>query len=176
MWRQSLWNDLSTRMRDLVTVAAQFVDPKIHASLRVPADMESEGYKKLRASLIAVRKSVPDIRFLYTFRKVEGQKDPVFVLDTGDVGSDFSALGDVYESPTATLLASLEPPYMTRVEPALFSDKWGTWLSAFAPILDGNGRLEGILGMDMSAAYVNGLEARLFITILALASAIVSAY
>jgi len=171
-WSRSMREDLGRRMTDLIAVIAQDIDPALHASLRVSADMEGPAYKALRDRLLEARKAVPDISYLYSFRMEPGSDKPVFVLDTGTVGDDFSALGDVYEDSTPTLLESFKPPYKVRVEPSFAKDQWGTWLSAFAPILRSDGTLEGILGMDMAASYVGELQNRLLLTLLAVGGAI----
>ncbi|MCL6433168.1 MAG: sensor histidine kinase [Leptolyngbyaceae cyanobacterium HOT.MB2.61] len=38
--------------------------------------------------------------------------------------------------------------------PDIYTDKWGTWLSAFAPLKDSSGKVVAILGVDIQADYV----------------------
>ncbi|MGA7932157.1 MAG: HAMP domain-containing sensor histidine kinase, partial [Kovacikia sp.] len=38
--------------------------------------------------------------------------------------------------------------------PDIYTDKWGTWLSAFAPLQDSKGKVVAILGVDIEANYV----------------------
>jgi signal transduction histidine kinase len=38
--------------------------------------------------------------------------------------------------------------------PKIYSDRWGTWLSAFIPLHDKNGKIVAILGLDIQADYV----------------------
>ncbi|WP_421656974.1 HAMP domain-containing sensor histidine kinase [Leptothermofonsia sp. ETS-13] len=38
--------------------------------------------------------------------------------------------------------------------PDIYTDKWGTWLSAFAPLKDSRGKVVAILGVDIQADYV----------------------
>jgi signal transduction histidine kinase len=42
--------------------------------------------------------------------------------------------------------------------PDIYTDKWGTWLSAFAPLKDQNGKVVAILGVDIEADYVLNLQ------------------
>jgi adenylate cyclase len=172
MWRQSMREDLARRMTDVLSVLSGQIDPELHAALRVPADMAGPGYKELRGRLLVARKAVPDISYLYTFRLAPGADKPTFVLDSGTEGVDFSALGDVYEDSTPTLLSSFQRPYQVRVEPSFYTDTWGTWLSAFAPIIRKDGSLDGVIGMDMAASYVSAHERSLMLTILAIAAVI----
>lgn len=173
MWRDSARRDLESRMRELAGTAVLLIDADAHKGLRAESDMDGEAYASLRAKLQKVRAASPDIRFLYTYRLGSGESKPRFVLDTGTPGTDFSPLGQVYETMTATLAASFAPPYEVRVEPAFFTDRWGTWLSAYAPIIDASGRLEGVLGMDMDAGSIAADEARLVLLMVGLTLAIV---
>ena len=42
--------------------------------------------------------------------------------------------------------------------PEIYTDKWGTWLSAFAPLKDKNGKVVAIVGVDIQADYVLNLQ------------------
>lgn len=46
------------------------------------------------------------------------------------------------------------------VEGSLYADRWGTWLSGYAPFYGPGGRREGVLGMDIAAAEVIARERR----------------
>ncbi|MEB3211384.1 MAG: HAMP domain-containing sensor histidine kinase [Leptolyngbyaceae bacterium] len=46
-------------------------------------------------------------------------------------------------------------------EPRIYTDDWGTWLSAFAPIKDDAGNTVAILGLDIEADYVFKLQDRI---------------
>lgn len=40
----------------------------------------------------------------------------------------------------------------------LYSDQWGSWLSAYTPLLDETGKVVAILGVDIKADYVKNLQ------------------
>ncbi|XGW00372.1 MAG: ATP-binding protein [Leptolyngbya sp. BL-A-14] len=40
----------------------------------------------------------------------------------------------------------------------IYTDKWGTWLSAFAPLKGSDGKVKAILGIDIQADYVRSLQ------------------
>jgi HAMP domain-containing protein len=40
----------------------------------------------------------------------------------------------------------------------LYSDQWGSWLSAYTPLLDKTGKVVAILGVDIKADYVKNLQ------------------
>ncbi|MEB3357462.1 MAG: HAMP domain-containing sensor histidine kinase [Synechococcales bacterium] len=49
----------------------------------------------------------------------------------------------------------------TLVEfPDIYTDRWGTWLSAAAPLLDESGNVVAVLGLDIEASYVVQLQQR----------------
>ncbi len=160
MWRRSMRANLSTHLHDVVASAVLLVDPAAHAELKRPEDMEGASYLGLRGKLAALRAQVPEIHFLYTYRWIAGEAAPRFVLDTG-VGAQFSPLGRAYSSSTPTLRAAFTAPYQIRVEPTFYTDEYGTFLSAYAPILAPDGRLEAVLGADIDASEIVALERRL---------------
>jgi class 3 adenylate cyclase len=161
LWRQSLRHDLSVRLSEVAGAAALVVDPAAHASLTKPEDMDGLVYQGLRQRLLAVRHLSPDIHYLYTFRWTPGEPAPRFVLDTGTKGVDFSALGEAYQTMTPTLKRAFEKPYAVQVQPDFYTDEYGTFLSAFAPLVAADGTLEGVLGLDIDATQVQASEARL---------------
>jgi adenylate cyclase len=158
-WHGELRSSLESRLGRLAATAAMFVDPVEHASLTQASDMEGKAYQSLRARLLEVQKANPDIRFFYSFRWDKAQGQPRFVLDTGE-GTEASSLGELYPELGPALQQAFQPPYQVRVEQAFFKDAFGTWLSAFAPILNADGSLEGVLGLDMDAGFVRALEWR----------------
>lgn len=46
-------------------------------------------------------------------------------------------------------------------EPHIYSDEWGTWMSAFAPLRDDEGKIVAVLGLDIEADYVFHLQERI---------------
>lgn len=175
LWRDSLRTDLSRKLSQLAGISALLIEPAAHASLRESADMESETYRALREKLRAVRAINPEIRYLYTFRWAAGEPHPRFVLDTGEPGEDFSPLGTEYEDTTPTLEASFRAPYGVRVEEEFAADEFGTWLSAFAPVLAADGSLEAVVGLDVDAGSVVAAERRLLLLVAELTGLIVAA-
>jgi PAS domain S-box-containing protein len=115
-------------------------------------DMAAPGFIKLRDRLARARAVNPKCRFLYLL----GQKRDgtiFFSLDTEPEDSgDYSPPGQAYtEAPDwirdvfKTGLAVTAGPY---------TDRWGTWISAFISIADiRTGRVTTVLGMDMDARF-----------------------
>lgn len=158
LWRHALRTDLTNNLSQIVGAAALLVDPESHGGLRTEDDMRTDAYKELRGRLLKVRALNPEIRFLYTFRWTPGEAHPRFVLDTGEPGVDLSALGDEYADTTPALEQAFREPYGIQVEGEFYADEFGTWLSAFAPVLNEDGSLEAVVGLDVDAGRVAAAE------------------
>jgi adenylate cyclase len=158
-WRGEMQDALETRLEHLITTAALFIDPAEHAHLTQVADMQAERYQRLRSRLLEVQKANPDVRFFYSFRWDSTAGVPRFVLDTGE-GQEQSLVGETYTEFTPRLRDAFLPPYKTRVESTFSRDTFGTWLSAYAPILNADGSLEGVLGLDVDAGFIRQIEYR----------------
>jgi class 3 adenylate cyclase len=155
--RSQLRSNLGQRLMDLAGAAVLSLDAREHAKLRKPEDMGGETYKALRSRVLAIQRVNPDIKYVYTFRKIS-DTELVFVLDTGTTSADFSPLGESYKDVSPQLMASFLPPYKTRVDEAFYPDQYGIWLSGYAPLLNADGSLEAVLGLDISAAKVVAYE------------------
>lgn len=138
-------------------VLAHSVDAATHQSLRDRSQEGSEGYQRIVHSMESARESIDSLRmikFTYTCTQVGGQVR--FVVDTtpsGDAdrdGKDDKAhLMERYEHPSPSLLRVLEIG-LPIVDQKPYTDRWGTFMSAYAPIFDANRRMVGAAGVDMS--------------------------
>jgi class 3 adenylate cyclase len=97
-------------------------------------------------------------------KNIEGKLS--FVVDAEEKQSDMSHVGDIYENVTPAMLASFDTPFKITVEQNFGSDKWGAWLSCYAPFYTSDGKVEGILGVDMSAEKVLAYEQKYLTTII----------
>jgi len=158
--------DIRQRLADIVSVAALQVDADEHATLVNPAQEGSPAYMRIKHVLQNIRDSVPDLRFVYTWRRTpDGQI--IFVVDAETDPNEISHLGDVYDSCDPALLVKLNTLKGVMVDEEFTPDKWGNWLSGYAPFYRSNGQMEGILGMDIKASDVLAQERRFLWTALA---------
>ncbi len=156
---------IEERLHDDVAIGALQVDAQAHARLVKPSDEGSPDYMNIKHTLQKIRKNGSGIRYVYTMRKLDNEQI-IFVVDAETNLTNMSHLGDVYSNATPELLASFEKPYKVHVEKTYSSDEWGTWLSSYAPIITKEGRLDGIVGMDISAKRIKRYEDYYFIFIL----------
>jgi PAS domain S-box-containing protein len=115
-----------------------------------PGDEGTPAFLAIRNQLVAARNSNRHIRYIYTMKK--SGDDVSFVVD-GDYGikSDAAGIGQYYPDPPPELLEGFN---VTSADREFTSDKWGTFLSGYAPIFDSNGNSVGLAGVDMDATAV----------------------
>ncbi len=143
----------------MAEVAAQQVDPERHQAIREPAQRNGPEYRVVVAPLRRMRASVPDIRYIYT---AVSDGDVVrFVLDAADAGDhdgdgidDQAMVWEHYDDADPAIWVALgsdaaggravatEQPY---------TDKWGSFMTGWAPIRDARGRQIGVAGIDVDA-------------------------
>ena len=110
-------------------------------------------YEKIRLQNLKILRSDPDFVYVYTMRK-----DPqgiYFVVDGNELDAEgFSAYGDRYLEPSPFLVKNFESMTQPIVEPEIYTNEFGSFLSAYAPILASDGRQVGVVGMDIAAGTV----------------------
>jgi GAF domain-containing protein/HAMP domain-containing protein len=107
-------------------------------------------YEKFRVQNLKIRKSDPDIAYVYTLRKDD--QGIYFVVDAGEPGeSNISAYGERYPDAVAFLVDNFNNMPDGIVEPEFYTDQYGTFLSAYAPILTDTGEQVGVIGIDIFA-------------------------
>ncbi len=149
-----LHEQLRLRISDVVMMMAQRIDGDLHGQIHTIDDTKSEAFIKLKNDLWNMREHGTEIANAYAMRRKENG-ELVFIVDSS--AKDQNAIGDVYpaEFTTETLVKAMNATPETLVnyyvEPEIYSDSWGTWLSAYAPIMTKDGKLDGIVGVDISA-------------------------
>jgi diguanylate cyclase (GGDEF)-like protein len=138
----NLLGSLQSRLKYSAALLSTSVDASQLDQIVSPADKALDSYKKGVAHLRELVASNPDIAFIYVMRR-DG-KDIRFVLDSDpDTPGD---PGEIYAVPVHALLEGFSKPGSDR---ELFNDKWGTFMSGFAPLNGGGGRY--VIGIDMRA-------------------------
>jgi diguanylate cyclase (GGDEF)-like protein len=138
----NMLGSLQARLKYSAALLSTTVDPNQLDQIVSPADKTLDSYKKGVAHLRELVASNPDIAFIYVMRR-DG-KDIRFVLDSDpDTPAE---PGEIYAVPVHALLEGFNKPGSDR---ELFHDKWGTFMSGFAPLHGGGGRY--VIGIDMRA-------------------------
>ena len=145
--RNQVQKELSQRVLSIAKVAAlqQNGDEFMQIS-----SAEDELYEKLRMQNLRIRYADPDVIYVYTMRKDE--RGIYFVVDAGEPGEEgIAPFGAIYEEPGPTLVDNFDSMDQAIVEPDIYTDEWGSFLSAYAPIYDYAGRKVGVIAVDILA-------------------------
>ena len=142
--------------------AASIIDGDQHRRFLEPSQEHSEQYRQAIAPLKRMLASTDDLAFVYTCVLVDGQVR--FVLDPTPAGDsdrdgvdDKSHIMEPYEDATPAMVQALRQG-KTAVDDKPTADKWGSFISGYAPFFDSQGRMAGIVGVDLRAeGYLNRL-------------------
>jgi signal transduction histidine kinase len=157
--KNRLRQDIRQRLYDIVNIAALQVDGDAHATLIDRAQEGGDTYMRIKRVLQNIRDRGTDIRFVYTWRR-DADGRLIFVVDAETDPNEISHLGDIYTSGEPYILARLATLDRTMVDEELNVDRWGVWLSGYAPFYRSDGAMEGILGIDIAASKVLSYERR----------------
>jgi len=167
-FRSQLRDSLRQRLISIVSLAALQQDGDAFQSVQSEQD---PAYISTWSRNTAILESDPDLVFVYTMRYDE--QGLYFVVDAGDPNSDlFSNYGVRYESPGQGLLENYKTISEPFSEPDFYQDEYGFFLSAYAPIVDSQGQVVGIIGADMAAGEIIAGENQLLLITLGLFSAL----
>ena len=142
--RQSNIDELSAKAN---TAAAAVNFRHVEKLSGGPADIGTPDYQRLKEQLKAINEANIDLIDVYLIRLDKGRI--VFLVDSEpDFSANSSEPGQVYEEASPQLKNKI----LSRKKFFLdaYTDRWGNWISAFAPILDPqNNTVIAAIGMDM---------------------------
>jgi diguanylate cyclase (GGDEF)-like protein len=161
-----LWVTSTRTIRDnyhqyliaLAQTAASMIDPALQSTIRRPDQLNGPDYRRAVAPLRRMLASVPDVHYIYTV--VRDHSKVRFVLDAAiphlDANGveDQSGVGELYEAQDAAMLQALGVGTRRAVAAATtepLEDKWGTFMTGWAPIFDAAGAPIGAVGVDVDA-------------------------
>jgi diguanylate cyclase (GGDEF)-like protein len=136
---------LQSRLMNSAAILSEVFSAESMSTLNSAADMQTPQYQALLERIRRVAGTNPDIAFVYVMRKV-GDK-VVFVLDSD---AQPARPGEIYQQHIPELLQGFNRPSVDR---DITSDKWGSFLSGYAPLHDAHG--DYLVGVDM---YANEVE------------------
>jgi len=157
--RRALYEGIRKHLHSAVSITSLQMDGDAHSKINSPEDENSVEYKKIQRNLQLIRDMDPEIVYAETMR-LRPDGEIIFVVDVGTDPEEIAHVGEVYDAPTPLLknnIATLDSPL---VEPKLYTDEYGSWISAYAPFYTSDGRREGFVELDMSAARIKSHEGR----------------
>ncbi|MCA0360056.1 MAG: EAL domain-containing protein [Armatimonadetes bacterium] len=151
-----LRRDVLNGLQTAAVSAASLIDGDKHQSIKPGVSLEDPTYVELNGRLDAYLKSRPDIVYVYSM--IPSRAGISFVLDPtplgdadGDGIEDKSLPFEVYDHDSERLREAMRqqiPVASLNAE----SDKWGTFVTGYAPIFDSKGSFVGLVGVDMNYA------------------------
>ncbi|MDD5436168.1 MAG: HD domain-containing protein [Candidatus Omnitrophica bacterium] len=155
-------NQLRGKLMIIAQAIAMSLDPQAIAEIPVNKDgVDSSQYQATEAKLLKLKELVPSLAYIYILKKTEEDNILQFVIDIHPgsyVSSVATALpGEEYDAkPYPELLKAFngEP----AADKNMITDKWGVFLSGYAPIYDKSGKTVAVLGIDMTANDVYHIE------------------
>ncbi len=170
-------SDLDSISRGAQTVASSIDISEITALKASNDDLENPAYQSLKGKLMKIRSVDADVRFVYlTGRNQKG--DFFFYADSEDPSSeDYSPPGQIYSEADQSFIDAFNTKEPNITGPS--SDRWGTWYTALAPIINPEThKVIAVVGEDIEASthrkyVVTNTMIPALITLLLLAFAII---
>jgi adenylate cyclase len=144
---------LNEIIRDELTALASTTATQIDGdtlALLKPGNENTTQFLSIRDQLKNIRDSHPDIKYVYTMRKVANQIQFIVDADYGNPKDPGAAIGEIYNA-TPVLLQGFDHPI---AETDFSTDRWGTLLSGYAPVKTSSGTVVAIVGFDISITKV----------------------
>src|SRR5215510_3329746 len=131
-FKNELYSNIQHRLQSITTVAGLQQNGDDFQKVQAQGDPY---YNKILEQNAKIKRSIPDLRFVYTMRK-DAQGNIYFVVDARIAPDepDISNYGDLYKEPSQTLVDNFDTMTQTIVEPDFYTDEFNTFLSAYTPI------------------------------------------
>jgi two-component system cell cycle sensor histidine kinase/response regulator CckA len=149
----ALKHEVRQSLIQMAETAAAFVDGDLHQTFTSPEQEDTPAYRQAVEPLRRVLHAHSDIRFLYTM--ILHQQQACFILDATPPGDadkdgveDHSPIMQPFDTPAPALMDALTNG-RPQADAKPINDRWGTYLSGYAPIRDSRGRQVGIAGVDL---------------------------
>lgn len=125
-----------------------------HSQLQLNTPPDDPVYQRILGLLDDWTRANPIAADIYTMRRLENGQ-PVFVADAdtdydGDGKISDRERGALPGEPFSAEDAGLEEAFAGKANfnPEIVTDRWGTWVGAWAPIFGPGGKVEAVVGVD----------------------------
>ena len=156
--RNGLKQQMQGRMFDILNTAASFLDGDVLESLEKD-DYDTPEYQNSLQVLRAFQESF-NLDYIYGIRDM-GNKTFTFTIDPDP--DDPGEFGSPIVYTPALYSASLGIP---AVDDIPYEDQWGRFYSAYVPVFDSQGKVGGIIAVDVEAAWLEAQERQYIISTL----------
>lgn len=149
--REKVVGEIERGLQRVASLAADRIDPAMHALLR-SGNLRKDDPRYKQANEAMREVIAVDEEIVYAYTVIRRGQDYAFVLDSEPpAGEDEMGIVQAYEGdlPEA-LLRSFDSGQAQVSRP--YSDEWGQWVTAYAPFFSADGRMEAVVGVDLTLA------------------------
>jgi signal transduction histidine kinase len=165
---------LRERLTSMVGIAAQQLDANSVEKIQGPDDLYSKELDILASQMKQIRESAKNIKYIYILRPTENPNVTQFVVDADmAVPVDWDGNGQIDEVEVPPLpgddydISENPSARVALARPAAnedtYTDKWGTFLSGYAPIRNKSGEVVGMLGIDIQVDQFSTIVRAMFV-------------
>jgi methyl-accepting chemotaxis protein len=144
--KKALKEQMISELQSVASAVAVTIDGGAHARIKAGGEGSPE-FIKIAAQLMKVKKANDQITYIYTMKNTG--KEARFVVDPDP--EEPAAIDEIYPGAPRELLDGFNH---VSADHDFVTDKWGTYLSGYAPIRDSLGNSTGLVGIDMSSQEV----------------------
>jgi len=145
-------NSLKRSLNTSVNICSSIIDPNEIEKLTKYEHEQSPVFINYRKSIKDIKKEVEDIKFVYIVRQTG--TNITYIIDCGDDVSEQAKLGEIYDDAGDGLKELFNNPIEgVTFEREYYTDKWGTFLSAYKPIFK-NGKIIYVVCSDIKSVDV----------------------
>jgi class 3 adenylate cyclase len=145
-------NSLKRSLNTSVNICSSILDPNDIEKLTEYEQENSPVFINYRKSLKEIKKEVEDIKFVYIVRQTG--TNITYIIDCGDDASEQAKLGEIYDDASDGLKQLFDNPIEgVTFENEYYTDKWGTFLSAYKPIFK-DGKIIYVVCSDIKSVDV----------------------
>jgi len=148
------------QLKQIAVHVANVVPVEVHEKLVDSDQISSEEYTSIEKQFQDIMTGNADIDDIYTLRPTSREGYFTFVvsgMETNDANGDGylddaevkPALGEEYDA--RNLPSLINGMTQAGYDFEITTDKWGNWLSGYAPLRDANGKAVAVVGVDYSA-------------------------
>jgi class 3 adenylate cyclase len=141
--QRELEDTVGTQLLNIARVTALAVDPSLHGQVQRSLDPKSAAYLRIKRELVTIQNEVLLTTPIYTLADLDPARRTARILVVSDGPG---APGDVYQVPPKML----DPLRWTFEDGVarytdIYTNDRGTWITAFAPILDRMGQTAAVV-------------------------------
>ena len=155
--RSLFLSEFHSKAVSIAATAAAMLDPEPLKSINTPQDANLPSYDSFRNQLRAVRdhnqRENVYVVYIYTLKpSPTNSYEMVINVSAANTSEETEPIGSPYKTSFSNELHEhLYVPYSPK---EFATDRWGTWLKAYAPMFDSQGKYVATLTLDISSEYI----------------------